>query len=255
MSTLSNLLRKRPKPGEEFSAQNQFTDPIVTVEDQENKIPVDEIMEAEDIDEVLDRVSSDIEVDSVLEDVQEVEPVAEFQNEPEPEPEPTPEQVVTPVVEYKPTEDAVEVRAAVPAEAYSTVLEHMILDIMAKLEVKNIAISTFGPQAKSYVPTTLSLIKFGEHTFVGVPHTDADRLNSFFVLEDMIREKEKEQADAVMAVKLVKSYICDGVVYKNLLWTEQELSLYSQATGRKVACNSTSSEDDLRVVVYGRNNR
>ena len=154
------------------------------------------------------------------------------------------------IPDYTPQETEKE---PISLDIYSQTLEHMITDILAQNQVKNVSLLAFGAHSKLYTPKSLKKIYYKNYTFVGLENTDTDLLRIFFLFEDMIREKEKNfGSSAKVVVKMVQPFTCNGIGYTTLLMTEDELSKYAAITGRKVAVNQTLVEEDLRVIIYGK---
>ena len=161
---------------------------------------------------------------------------------------------VSPAVVYKATAEDLELLPPISQETYSQTLEHMIGNILALNEEKNVSLSVFGAYAKLYSPISMSIITYQDHIFVGQPNTNKECWRIFWMMEDLLREKiAKEGPDTSVQVSLVKSFISNGIRYNTLLLTKEEIDLYASASGRKVGCNKTFVEEDLRLIVYGKN--
>ena len=268
MSKLGGLLKRRDKPAvDAFPAADYFTEdneqedvPVILSEDTADEDDSEDFInpfddeEHDEAEELLGTPKSDTESTQVN-DNNGNEPVTEpYQKPVVKASSPNRPSAQSPI--YTPTEEDKEPAPTLPAEAYSQTLEHMITDILAQNEVKNISLAAFGAHSKLYAPSALSLIRFKEHVFVGIENDTSDLLNIFFMLEDLIREKEKvEGSSASVVVKLVRPFAWNGITYNSLLLTEEELANYAMATGRKIARNDTPVEEDLRLIIYGKNHR
>ena len=272
MAGLSSLLRRRKtEVNNEFTESDNFNDttpgPLDELDEESSELfdlTEDEVLEDEGEDE---NESSESDEQTTMggeeDDVESSSPIPppienpseELQTEelPVTVEEPSVKEETPPVVEYEVKEDEVEQVTTLPIEAYSQTLEHMITDILTQNEAKNISLAVFGNHSRQYVAKSLDIIKFDDHKFVGKYGDDGDRLRMFFMIEDLIRKKEIVQgADAFVVVKLIRQFVWNGVTYNELLLTQDDLSIYANITGRKVAHNKTPIEEDLRVIVYGK---